>query len=61
MIVAMGSVLGTIKDTVDEMRDEGHKIGVLVSPAIARSAGTGASRAAERQRVVVLEKSLAVA
>src|SRR5512146_2075601 len=29
MIVAMGSVLGTIKDTVDEMRDEGHKIGVL--------------------------------
>jgi pyruvate ferredoxin oxidoreductase alpha subunit len=25
----MGSVLGTIKDTVDEMRAAGHKIGVL--------------------------------
>jgi len=29
IIIAMGSVLGTIKDTVDEMRCEGHKIGVL--------------------------------
>ena len=29
MIVAMGSVLGTIKDVVDEMRADGHKIGVL--------------------------------
>jgi len=29
VIVAMGSVLGTIKDTVDEMRESGKKIGVL--------------------------------
>jgi pyruvate ferredoxin oxidoreductase alpha subunit len=29
VVVAMGSVLGTIKDTVDEMRDAGVKIGVL--------------------------------
>ena len=29
VIIAMGSVLGTIKDTVDEMREAGHKIGVL--------------------------------
>src|SRR5512146_51926 len=29
VIVALGSVLGTIKDTVDEMRAEGQKVGVL--------------------------------
>jgi pyruvate ferredoxin oxidoreductase alpha subunit len=29
IVVAMGSVLGTIKDTVDEMRAAGDKIGVL--------------------------------
>ena len=29
IVIAMGSVLGTMKDTVDEMRDAGHKIGVL--------------------------------
>jgi pyruvate ferredoxin oxidoreductase alpha subunit len=29
VIVAMGSVLGTIKDVVDDMRAQGHKIGVL--------------------------------
>ena len=28
-VIALGSVLGTIKDTVDEMRDAGVKIGVL--------------------------------
>ncbi len=61
IIIAMGSVLGTIKDTVDEMRAEGHKIGVLgiisyrpfpleqVCAALINS-----------QRFLVLEKSLAV-
>jgi pyruvate ferredoxin oxidoreductase alpha subunit len=29
VVVAMGSVLGTIKDAVDEMRDEGQRVGVL--------------------------------
>jgi pyruvate ferredoxin oxidoreductase alpha subunit len=29
IVVALGSVLGTIKDVVDEMRDAGEKIGVL--------------------------------
>jgi pyruvate ferredoxin oxidoreductase alpha subunit len=29
VVVALGSVLGTIKDTVDEMRDGGARIGVL--------------------------------
>lgn len=28
-ILAMGSMLGTIKDTIDEMREQGHKIGAL--------------------------------
>ena len=61
IVVAMGSVLGTIKDTVDEMRAAGHKIGVLgitlfrPFPIVqVRDALHGA------KRVVVLEKSLAV-
>ena len=61
VIIAMGSVLGTIKDVVDEMRDAGHKIGVLgiisfrpfpldqVREALMKS-----------KRFLVLEKSLAV-
>ncbi len=60
IIVAMGSVLGTIKDTVDDMREEGHKIGVLGITTFRpfpmehiRKALSGA------KRVVVLEKSLA--
>jgi len=28
-IVAMGSVVGTIKDAIDEMRDDGQKVGLL--------------------------------
>ena len=61
LVVALGSVLGTIKDTVDEMRANGTKIGVIgitcFRPwplAAVRAALAGA------QRVVVLEKSLAV-
>jgi pyruvate ferredoxin oxidoreductase alpha subunit len=61
IIVALGSVLGTIKDTVDEMRDEGHKIGVLGIISF-RPFPLAALREALHQakRVVVLEKSLAV-
>jgi pyruvate ferredoxin oxidoreductase alpha subunit len=61
IVVALGSVLGTIKDTVDEMREAGTRIGVLgiscFRPwplAAVREALSGA------KRVVVLEKSLAV-
>ena len=61
IVVALGSVLGTIKDTIDEMRDQGTKIGVLgitcFRPwplAAVREALAGA------RRVVVLEKTLAV-
>ena len=61
MVVAMGSVLGTIKDTVDEMRDDGHKIGVLGITSF-RPFPLAQVRAAlhNARRVVVLEKSLAV-
>ena len=62
IVVALGSVLGTIKDTVDEMRDGGAKIGVLgitLLPPLAARRGARGARAA-RKRVVVLEKSLAV-
>jgi pyruvate ferredoxin oxidoreductase alpha subunit len=61
IVLAMGSVNGTIKDVVDEMRDEGHAIGVIVLtsfrpfPLAEVRAAVGAA-----QRVVVVEKNLAV-
>ena len=61
IVVALGSVLGTIKDTVDEMRAAGVKIGVLgirsfrpFPLAAVREALQGA------KRIVVLEKSFSV-
>ena len=64
IVIAMGSVLGTIKDTVDEMRkpeNGGHKIGVLGITCF-RPFPIEAVAAALKQckRFVVLEKSLAV-
>jgi pyruvate ferredoxin oxidoreductase alpha subunit len=61
VVVALGSVLGTIKDTVDEMRAAGVKIGVLGISCF-RPWPTAAVRSAlaNARRVVVLEKSLAV-
>jgi pyruvate ferredoxin oxidoreductase alpha subunit len=61
VVVALGSVLGTVKDTVDELRERGVKIGV-VGIACFRPWPLEAVRAAlaNAQRVVVLEKSLAV-
>ena len=62
IVVALGSVLGTIKDIVDELRERGRE----------RSASSGSHRSARSrsqalraalghaQRVVVLEKALAV-
>lgn len=61
IVVALGSVLGTIKDTVDEMRDTGAKVGVLGIKSF-RPFPLAAVRAAlqHARRVVVIEKSLAV-
>jgi pyruvate ferredoxin oxidoreductase alpha subunit len=61
IVVAMGSVLGTLKDTVDELREQGFKIGVvgigLFRPFPIAAVGQALQNA---KRVVVLEKSLAV-
>jgi len=61
VVVALGSVLGTIKDTVDEMRADGAKIGVLGVSCFRPwpHAAVGALLAGAK-RVLVLEKSLAV-
>lgn len=61
IVVALGSVIGTLKDTIDQMRDEGHKIGVLGIRSF-RPFPLAAVRAALQgaQRVVVLEKSFSV-
>jgi pyruvate ferredoxin oxidoreductase alpha subunit len=61
IIVALGSVLGTIEDVVDEMREAGARVGALGLKSFrpfpleeVREALAGA------RRVVVLEKALAV-
>ncbi|MBI2312940.1 MAG: pyruvate ferredoxin oxidoreductase [Betaproteobacteria bacterium] len=61
IVVALGSVLGTVKDVVDEMRDAGVRIGVLGICSF-RPFPLGAIREVLKsaKRVVVLEKSLAV-
>ena len=61
IVVALGSVLGTIQDTVDELRDEGVSIGAVGITSF-RPFPLDALRAAlgHAQRVVVLEKALAV-
>jgi pyruvate ferredoxin oxidoreductase alpha subunit len=57
----LGSVLGTIKDTVDEMREQGIKIGVLGITSF-RPFPIEAIRAvtAHAKRIVVVEKCFAV-
>jgi pyruvate ferredoxin oxidoreductase alpha subunit len=61
IVVALGSVNGTIKDVVDEMRDAGVSIGSL-SICTYRPFPRKAVRSAlqHAKRIVVVEKSLAV-
>ena len=61
VVVALGSVLGTIKDTVDELREQGVKIGALGITSF-RPFPLDLLRTAleHARRVVVLEKALAV-
>jgi len=61
IVIALGSVLGTIKDTVDELRSEGMRVGVLgitsyrPFPVQAIEAATAGAK-----RLVVVEKCFAV-
>jgi pyruvate ferredoxin oxidoreductase alpha subunit len=61
LVVAMGSVNGTIKDTIDEMRDDGISIG-LVTLVSFRPFPTQALREVltGARHVVVIEKSFAI-
>ena len=61
IVVALGSVLGTIQDTVDDLREEGVRIGAVGITSF-RPFPLEALRAAVAgaKRVVVLEKALAV-
>jgi pyruvate ferredoxin oxidoreductase alpha subunit len=61
IVVAMGSVLGTIKDTIDEMRERGVSIGALGICSYRPSPLAAIREAVQHaKRVVVVEKSLAV-
>jgi pyruvate ferredoxin oxidoreductase alpha subunit len=61
IVVALGSVLGTIEDVVDELRDEGVRIGALgvkcFRPYPLEEVRDALGRA---ERIVVLEKAFAV-
>jgi pyruvate ferredoxin oxidoreductase alpha subunit len=61
IVIALGSVLGTLKDTIDDLRAGGMKIGVLGIQSF-RPFPLAAVRAALQgaKRVVVLEKSFCV-
>ncbi len=61
VVVAMGSVMGTVKDMVDDKREEGEKIGALsicsFRPFPAKEVGDALRNA---KHVIVAEKALAV-
>ena len=61
IVLALGSVLGTIEDVIDEMRDEGVRIGAVGLKCF-RPFPLDEVRAAlsEARRVVVVEKAFAV-
>ena len=61
IVIALGSVLGTIKDTVDDLRAQGHKVGVLGITSY-RPFPISAIRDAtvRAERIVVIEKCFAV-
>ena len=61
VVVALGSVLGTIEDVIDEMRDEGHKIGALAIKCFRPwPADEVRAELQHAKRVIVLEKAFAV-
>jgi pyruvate ferredoxin oxidoreductase alpha subunit len=61
VVVALGSVLGTIEDVVDELRDEGESIGALGIKCFRPWPADEVREAlAHAKRVIVLEKAFAV-
>jgi pyruvate ferredoxin oxidoreductase alpha subunit len=61
VIVALGSVLGTITDVVEEMREEGESIGVLAIKCFRPWPMRAVCEALQNaKRVVVVEKAFAV-
>ncbi|MBX6748331.1 MAG: pyruvate ferredoxin oxidoreductase [Micromonosporaceae bacterium] len=61
VVVALGSVLGTLAETIDELRDDGVRVGALGITTF-RPFPTEAVRAALRdgQRVVALERAFSI-
>ena len=58
IVIALGSVLGTIKDTVDELREAGIRIGVLGITCFRPFPADAVHRAVSHaKRVVVLERA----
>ena len=61
VVVALGSVLGTIKDTVDALRAEGERVGALGITTFRPWPSEEVRRALRgAKRIVVIEKALAV-
>jgi len=61
IFVAMGSLVGTLKDTVDEMRTEGKKVGVLKVRCFRPFPGDELYAALQHAKnVIVLEKAISL-
>jgi pyruvate ferredoxin oxidoreductase alpha subunit len=61
IIVAMGSINGTIKDVIDELRDEGNNIGSVAIASFRPFPLSAVHTALEHaKRVLVVEKNLSV-
>ena len=61
VVVALGATLGTLEDTIDEMREEGTSIGVLgITSYRPFPSATIREKLANAKRVIVLERAFAV-
>jgi pyruvate ferredoxin oxidoreductase alpha subunit len=61
IVVALGSVLGTIEEVIDDLREDGVRIGALGIKSFRPWPGREVRSAlADAQRVIVLEKALSV-
>lgn len=61
VIVAMGSICGTVKDTIDEMRAEGKKVGLLKIRVFRPFPSEDVAKALSKaKRVAVLDKNISL-